>query len=233
MNSKQVKNRTIFMKWKNLPPSLGRSTGFDHPESLTLDSISVSAGKNSSNSPLYKVGSATHSLAPMTLAAIDWLSISINLLLVIFVIVCFLMTLIILMQRPKQEGLGAAFGGGVTDQVFGARTTNVLQRGTVYLGSMFFILSLALAVLIGQKNKTFTMIRPAAKVEKAKPAEKPVEKTAPKSLSEELPAEEKAPAPTEAPKEAAPAPTPVEAPKEAAPATAPAPADATGTPKDK
>jgi preprotein translocase subunit SecG len=169
----------------------------------------------------------------MTLAAIDWLSISINLLLVIFVIVCFLMTLIILMQRPKQEGLGAAFGGGVTDQVFGARTTNVLQRGTVYLGSMFFILSLALAVLVGQKNKTFTMIRPADKIEKAKPAEKPVEKTAPKSLSEELPTEEKAPAPTEAPKEAAPAPTPVEAPKEAAPAPAPAPADATGTPKDK
>lgn len=159
----------------------------------------------------------------MTLAAIDWLSISINLLLVIFVIVCFLMTLIILMQRPKQEGLGAAFGGGVTDQVFGARTTNVLQRGTVYLGSMFFILSLALAVLIGQKNKTFSLISradAAAKVEKAKPtekpAEKPVEKTAPKSLSEELPAEESAP---------------VQAPKEAPPA--PAPADASGTPKDK
>ena len=106
----------------------------------------------------------------MTLAVIDWLSISINLLLVIFVIVCFLMTLIILMQRPKQEGLGAAFGGGVTDQVFGARTTNVLQRGTVYLGSMFYILSLTLAVLIGQKNKTITMItkaETAAKVEKA------------------------------------------------------------------
>ena len=48
----------------------------------------------------------------MTFAVIDWLSISINLLLVIFVIVCLLMTLIILMQRPKQEGLGAAFGGG-------------------------------------------------------------------------------------------------------------------------
>ncbi|HEX7260643.1 MAG TPA: preprotein translocase subunit SecG, partial [Luteolibacter sp.] len=82
----------------------------------------------------------------MTFAVINWLSISINLLLVIFVIVCFLMTLIILMQRPKQEGLGAAFGGGVTDQVFGARTTNVLQKGTVYLGSLFFLLSLTLAV---------------------------------------------------------------------------------------
>lgn len=101
----------------------------------------------------------------MTLAAIDWLSISINLLLVVFVIVCLLMTLLILMQRPKQEGLGAAFGGGVTDQVFGARTTNVLQRGTVYLGSLFFILSLTLAVLIGQKNKKTTLVAPKPKIE--------------------------------------------------------------------
>ncbi len=81
----------------------------------------------------------------MTLAAIPWLSISINLLLVVFVIVCLLMTLLILMQRPKQEGLGAAFGGGVTDQVFGARTTNVLQKGTVYCGTLFFVLALLLA----------------------------------------------------------------------------------------
>jgi preprotein translocase subunit SecG len=103
----------------------------------------------------------------MTLAAIDWLSISINLLLVIFVIVCLLMTLLILMQRPKQEGLGAAFGGGVTDQVFGARTTNVLQRGTVYLGSLFFVLSLTLAVLIGQKNKKTTLVAPKVEVKEA------------------------------------------------------------------
>ncbi|MCU0752447.1 MAG: preprotein translocase subunit SecG, partial [Akkermansiaceae bacterium] len=94
----------------------------------------------------------------MHFAAIDWLSISINLLLVVFVIVCLLMTLLVLMQRPKQEGLGAAFGGGVTDQVFGARTTNVLQRGTVYLASLFFLLSLTLAVLIGHQNKKTSMI---------------------------------------------------------------------------
>jgi preprotein translocase subunit SecG len=104
---------------------------------------------------------------PMTLAAIDWLSISINLLLVIFVIVCLLMTLLILMQRPKQEGLGAAFGGGVTDQVFGASTTNVLQRGTVYLGSLFFLLSLTLAVLIGHKNQKTTLVAPKVEVKEA------------------------------------------------------------------
>ncbi len=162
----------------------------------------------------------------MTFAAIDFLSLSINLLLVVFVIVCFLMTLIILMQRPKQEGLGAAFGAGVTDQVFGARTTNVLQRGTVYLGSAFFILSLTLAILIGLKNqKSSLMVSPkAATAQAAKPAA-PEAPVAPKSLSEELPeappvtpAVPEAPAPTPAP---TPAPAPAPAP-ESAPAPAPA-----------
>ncbi|MEY3898406.1 MAG: preprotein translocase subunit SecG [Verrucomicrobiota bacterium] len=165
----------------------------------------------------------------MTFAVIDWLSISINLLLVIFVIVCLLMTLIILMQRPKQEGLGAAFGGGVTDQVFGARTTNVLQRGTVYLGSLFFILSLTLAVLIGQKNKTVSTITAAdtaAKVEETKPVKAP-ETVVPKSLQEELPPAEPTPAETPAPAE-----VPADAPKEitvAPEATPAAPAETTPT----
>ncbi len=152
----------------------------------------------------------------MTFAAIDWLSISINLLLVIFVIICLLMTLLILMQRPKQEGLGAAFGGGVTDQVFGARTTNVLQRGTVYLGSLFFLLSLGLAMLIGQQNKQKSIIVPkeaSAKVEDAK-AEAPKEQVAPKSLSEELPVDLQAPVETPAD---VPADAPEVTPTEAAP----------------
>lgn len=140
----------------------------------------------------------------MTFVAVNLLSISINVLLLIFVFICVLMTLVILMQRPKQEGLGAAFGGGVTDQVFGARTTNVLQRGTVYLGSLFFILSLLLSVLIGQQNKTAKTVTDkdlAPKVEEAKPAA-PAAETAPKSLSEELPPENSAPAPTPAPGDA-------------------------------
>ncbi len=184
----------------------------------------------------------------MTFAAIDWLSISINLLLVIFVIVCLLMTLLILMQRPKQEGLGAAFGGGVTDQVFGARTTNVLQRGTVYLGSMFFILSLTLAVLIGHQNKQKSMLLPktsAAKVKEIKP-EPPKAPTTPKSLVEELPADVQTPpqTPAEVPADApatspatTPAPTletPPAPPAEVIPPAEPAPAPAgTEAPKEK
>jgi preprotein translocase subunit SecG len=170
----------------------------------------------------------------MTFASIDWLSVSINLLLVLFVIVCLLMTLLILMQRPKQEGLGAAFGGGVTDQVFGARTTNVLQRGTVYLGSLFFILSLALAVLVGQQNKQKKIVsetKPAAAApaegaapaEDGAPAASEVAPAGPKSLADELPVEgipadggqapassgeNLAPTPAPAPAESIPAPQP-------------------------
>jgi preprotein translocase subunit SecG len=157
--------------------------------------------------------------------------------LVVFVIVCLLMILLVLMQRPKQEGLGAAFGAGVTDQVFGARTTNVLQRGTVYLASLFFLLSLTLAVLIGHQNKKTSMVastKPAAQVAVVKP-EEPVK---PKSLSEELPAADKTPADSPSstpPKDAIPTPQPdtapaTPAPEPATPAT-PAPEPATPAPE--
>ena len=60
------------------------------------------------------------------------MQIVINILLVIHVLVSLLIVFLVLMQRPKNEGLGAAFGGGVTDNLFGAQTTNVLQ--TIKIG---------------------------------------------------------------------------------------------------
>ena len=71
------------------------------------------------------------------------MTILINFLLVIEAIVAILMMLVILMQRPKSEGLGAAFGGGVTENIFGAQTTNVLTTITTWLASIFFVLVLA------------------------------------------------------------------------------------------
>ncbi|MEI6655031.1 MAG: preprotein translocase subunit SecG [Verrucomicrobiota bacterium] len=170
----------------------------------------------------------------MILAAIEWLPIIINLLLVVFVLVCLLMTLLILMQRPKQEGLGAAFGASVTDQVFGARTTNVLQRGTVYLGSMFFILSLTLAILIGHQNKQKGLTKDAKPPVTAKnpAAEKPAAPqavpvvappVAPPSPVAPVPS---APQPAPATPEPTPAPAP-EVPAPAAPPAAPEPAPVT------
>src|SRR5207244_7979673 len=75
------------------------------------------------------------------------MNLLINLCLVLFVIVAALMVLVILMQRPKSEGLGAAFGAGVTENIFGAQTTNVLVKFTTWLAGTFFVLTFALSVL--------------------------------------------------------------------------------------
>ena len=72
------------------------------------------------------------------------MNILINVLLAIDMLVAVLMTLVILMQRPKSEGLGAAFGGGVTENIFGAQTTNVLTKFTGWLAGIFFVLTFVL-----------------------------------------------------------------------------------------
>src|SRR6267143_2721319 len=87
------------------------------------------------------------------------MQILINFLLAIYVLVAFLMLLLILMQRPKSEGLGAAFGGGVTENIFGAQTTNVLVKFTAWLAGIFFALTLALSVLYSHKTSRDTGLR--------------------------------------------------------------------------
>src|SRR5277367_6342177 len=62
------------------------------------------------------------------------------------------------MQRPKNEGLGAPFGGGMTENLFGAQTTNVLQTMTRYLGGIFFALTLMLSWLyVKETNQKSTL----------------------------------------------------------------------------
>ena len=84
--------------------------------------------------------------------ALMWLSILIPILLTILVIVCVLLVLVVLMQRPRSEGLGAAFGSGMTENIFGAQTTTVLTKATVYLGGIFFGVTLILTVLVSRQS---------------------------------------------------------------------------------
>lgn len=81
------------------------------------------------------------------------MSILINTLLAINLIVALLIILVTLMQRPKQEGLGAAFGGGMTDNLFGAQTTNVLATVTRWLGGLFFVLTMLISTLYARNSK--------------------------------------------------------------------------------
>jgi preprotein translocase subunit SecG len=87
------------------------------------------------------------------------MNILINLLLALFVLVSLLMVLVILMQRPKSEGLGAAFGGAVTENIFGAQTTNVLVKFTTWVAGIFFALTLGLAVLYAHRSTADSAFR--------------------------------------------------------------------------
>ena len=87
------------------------------------------------------------------------MNLLINLLLGFFVLVSALMVLVILMQRPKSEGLGAAFGGGVTENIFGAQTTNVLVKFTTWLAGIFFALTFAISILNAHKSTADSAFR--------------------------------------------------------------------------
>lgn len=177
------------------------------------------------------------------------MDIFIGILTVVEVIVCLLLILVVLMQRPRQEGLGASFGDAAASQVWGAQTTNVLQKFTVYLAIFLFAITILLAVLVSRHQtgskapSLFGDAKPAAaaaaaaaaptaeeqakakileKIQEAvkKDAAKPGE---PAKAAETPKAEEKKDAPAPAKTEPAKAP---EAPKAAAPAPAATPAPA-------
>ena len=89
------------------------------------------------------------------------MNILINVLLAIYVLDALLMVLVILMQRPKSEGLGAAFGGGMTENLFGAQTTNVLTKFTGWLAALFFFLTFFLSILYAHKGNAQSSLRGA------------------------------------------------------------------------
>ena len=86
-----------------------------------------------------------------------WLFVPI--LLTLHVIVCLLLVLVVLMQLPRSEGLGAAFGGTVTDNIFGAQTTHVLAKFTVWLGVAFFAITLMLAIAYSRRESGRTRVQ--------------------------------------------------------------------------
>jgi len=83
----------------------------------------------------------------------EYLPIFSTLITVLLVAVSILIVLIVLLQRPKQEGLGTAFGGGTLDSALGAHTTDVLQKVTTWLGVIFFISAISLSMLKAYESR--------------------------------------------------------------------------------
>jgi len=111
------------------------------------------------------------------------MNLLINFCLAMFVLVSLLMILVILMQRPKSEGLGAAFGGGVTENIFGAQTTNVLVKFTTWLAGIFFALTLGLSILYAHRSTADSAFRRELMKTQAAPQSSPALAAKPSPVS--------------------------------------------------
>lgn len=80
------------------------------------------------------------------------MNILIGFLTVVHVVVALFMIILVLMQKSKDQGVGAAFGGGVTETVFGAGTTTALVRMTIWCAGIFLAGSLVLTTLHSRRN---------------------------------------------------------------------------------
>ena len=70
-------------------------------------------------------------------------------------LVCILVVLVILMQRPSANaGMGSALGGGAAETVFGGESANVLSKMTTTLTVILFILSFGLYLGFVAREKT-------------------------------------------------------------------------------
>lgn len=84
------------------------------------------------------------------------MSILISLLLIVEVLSAFLLVVVILAQKSKDQGLGMAFGSGMGESLFGSRAGNVLTRMTVTLATVFMLTTIVLGVLFAKGKGTHT-----------------------------------------------------------------------------
>jgi preprotein translocase subunit SecG len=134
---------------------------------------------------------------------------------VVHVLVCLILIVVVLLQRGKGAEIGAVFGGGASNTVFGSRGAgNFFTRLTAGAAVIFMVTSLVLSYMATQRSQEGLFDdEPAA-------AEEPAGGAGDSPFSE-IPG---AAAPAEPPAQAAPTtePAPVEpAPADAAPASPP------------
>ncbi len=91
----------------------------------------------------------------------------VTIILVVHVLIAIALVVLVLIQQGKGADIGAAFGSGASQTVFGSRgSASFLTRTTAGLAAGFFITSLSLAYISGNRTdaKSVTEITAPAKV---------------------------------------------------------------------
>ena len=77
-----------------------------------------------------------------------------TLLEIIHIFVCIFLMFVVLLQQGKGGGMGSAFGGGATQQVFGGRGAgNLLTRATAVCAAVFMLTSVSLAYVASSGDR--------------------------------------------------------------------------------
>ena len=92
-----------------------------------------------------------------------------NILLVIDIFAAIGLIVLVLLQQGKGSDMGAAFGGGGSQSVFGSRgSANFFSRATSTLAAVFFLSSLGLAFIYTQaveESSVTELLQPESAVE--------------------------------------------------------------------
>jgi preprotein translocase subunit SecG len=119
---------------------------------------------------------------------------------IIHIFVCIFLMLVVLLQQGKGGGMGAAFGGGATQQVFGGRGAgNILTRATAVCAGIFMLTSVSLAYMASAGDRDLK-----AHIVEEQRKGRGNEGTRVKAQKAKTPAPTEAPAPTAPPSPASP-----------------------------
>lgn len=116
------------------------------------------------------------------------MSFLIGFLYVVEVLVCLLLALVVMLQKPKEGGLGGALGGGMLEASLGADAGNILIKTTAICGTIFLLNTIVLARLTSTAHADSVM---GDQLSAAAPQTEQAEPTA----GGETPAEDAAPQP--------------------------------------
>lgn len=95
------------------------------------------------------------------------MSILIGFLYVVEVLACVLLALVVMIQKPKEGGLGGLGGGSAMEAALGADAGNVLVKATAILGTVFLLNTLLLVKLTStpEQNALDVKLQDAAAAE--------------------------------------------------------------------
>ena len=118
----------------------------------------------------------------------------------IYVLGCFLLLLVILLQQGKGGDMASAFGGGGSQTAFGARAgATVLTKATAVLGVLFMLGAIALGVMGKDPGSLMRGVAPPPAQTPAPVTQTPAPATQTPAPAAQTPAQTPAPAPEKPP----------------------------------